>query len=168
MQHLFTDKPGVDGVIHVVCHGHISLRTEEMENIKQQGIGTLQQFAEYQRQQEVAELEEVLRYIEQSYTKQQKPKWMLVAVAKYDLYSNQAQEMSEYYSNTSHSDFVSLLQKHSGQVGTNNFRWEAVPVCTYLDAFTYDSGTIKPQLTEPERDHFLTSFVKKLESYCGK
>ena len=168
LQHLFTDKPGVDGVIHVACHGYTLLRKEEADSILQQGLGTLQQFTEYQRQQEISELEEVLRYIQRSYTKQQKPKWMLVAAAKYDLYSNQVQDVSQYYSNASHSDFVSLLQKYSAQVGTNNFRWEAVPVCTYLDAFAYGSEIVKPQLTEPERDYFLTGFVKKLENYCGK
>lgn len=48
---LFADKPGVDGVIHVVSYGYNTIRQEEMQQLfRERGIKDLDEFLRLQRQ----------------------------------------------------------------------------------------------------------------------
>jgi len=64
------------------------------------------------------------------------------------------------------------LSDYSAKIGQANFSWEALPVATDLDAFDWTNEgnvlSVRPQLTEPERDHYLAEFMTRLEQYCGK
>ena len=168
LDRVFTNKEPVDGVIHVVANGHASVREAATLEVLSDPIGLdLNRWLEERRQSELQDLEETLRFIKQSHRKHGgQPKWLLVAVAKLDLFYDKHAEAQLYYHADSNSPFVQMLNKATNELGTQNFRWNALPVCSYLDRYTWSGGTVSPQLTEPERDFFLTQFGAEIMRLC--
>ena len=91
---------------------------------------------------------------------------MIVAVTKTDLFYDDIAKVENYYSPHGQSEFRDALESLLKKVGTNNFRWDAAPVCAWLDDFIWNEKTRKTQLKPPQRDHLLAQFAKLMECYC--
>lgn len=167
LNQLFSDKKAVDGVVHVVANGFIEIReAAARQRLAQKGLDTLEKYREHQFKEELKDLNATCDLVRQSIRKHQKPTWMLVAVTKADLFYNDITSAQTYYSLGGNSTFVERLNQLQTQVGTDNFRWEALPVCSCLEDFEWNgenqASTLKPQ----QRDHFIARFAKYLEHYC--
>lgn len=169
LEELFSEAPGIDGIVHVVSNGFVEIREHDTPAVlREKGLGDLDAFLGHQRSEELRDLGEVLRHVERSCGKFGKPAWILVAVAKYDLYYDRegyADVIARYTG--CQSPFRQLVDEYQNRIGHNHLQWEAIPVATYLDAFAWPGGEFRPRLTEPERDHFLARFAAVLEHYCG-
>jgi GTPase SAR1 family protein len=165
---IFHDKKGVDGVIHVVCNGFVDLRDKTAREffIKDQKIDTIEKFQEMQLREELRDLDETCKILRHSIQKHQKPKWLLVAVTKIDLFYDKLDVVRAYYSPNGTSEFAERLKLLETQVGTDNFRWETVPVCAWLNDFEWNSEVAASVLKTDERDHYLAQFTQEMVEYC--
>ena len=163
----FLGKKGVDGVIHVVSNGFVELRSLPDRNVlvKETKLQTIEQFRQYQLNKELKDLDETCEIIRKSIHKHQKPKWLLVAVTKVDLFYDKLSEAREYYSSSGKSKFAKRLKELQIQVGTDNFRWETVPVCTWLKDFEWNNELQPSVLKVDQRDHLIANFVEEMAHY---
>jgi len=92
---------------------------------------------------------------------------MLVAATKADLYPDEIKEAESYYSPDGNSEFVELLRAFTGQVGSDNFRWAALPVCTHLTKFEWNTDTVKSAVEQAQRDAMLLNFGEALYNYSS-
>ena len=167
LDEIFLGKKGVDGVIHVVSNGFIEERSSVARSslIKDTGLKTIEQFRQHQIKAELVDLKETCEIIRQSIHKYQKPKWLLVAVTKVDLFYDKLDEAQEYYSPHGKSEFAKRLKELQIKVGTDNFRWETVPVCAWLKDFKWNNEKQSSVLKVEERDHFIANFADEMANY---
>jgi GTPase SAR1 family protein len=167
LDEIFLGKKGVDGVIHVVSNGFIEERSSEARNvlIKERNLQTVEDLRQYQLKRELQDLHETCEIVRKSIHKHQKPKWFLVAVTKVDLFYDKLDEARAYYSPNGKSKFARRLKELQIQVGTDNFRWKAVPVCAWLKDFQWNGETRKSVLKVDERDHFIADFADEMANY---
>ena len=164
---IFLGKKGVDGVIHVVANGFVQERSPVAQSllIKEENLKTIEQFRQYQLEKEFQDLHETCEIIRQSVHKHQKPKWLLVAVTKVDLFYDKLDVVREYYSPHGTSKFAKRLKELQVRVGTDNFRWETVPVCAWLNDFEWNNEKQSSVLKIDERDHFIANFAEEMANY---
>ena len=166
---LFGGKRKIHGVVHGVANGFITLRCQvAMAALKRDAhITTLEQYTQYQKRNELDDLGETCDKIRNALGKVRQPSWMIVAVTKIDLFYDEIAEVQRYYSPEGDSEFITRMRTLEKQVGTDNFRWEAVPVCSWLEDFQWNGEVQRPSLNPLRRDHFLAQLVELLESYCA-
>jgi len=166
---VFEAKHPVDGVIHVVSNGFISLRehTSQQVLISDLKVDTIDKLRQYFLEEELSDLEETLGYVRKSLRKSHKPTWLLVAVAKSDLFYDKIADAERYYSPTGSGPFAEKMQGFMNQVGSDNFDWEAVPVAAWLEDFGWGGETLPSQFKQEQRDHFVGQFAEVLEKNCG-
>ena len=165
---IFLDKNIVDGVIHVVCNGFVDVRNPTAKEflIKDQNLKTIEEFRQIQLREELRDLDETCKILRQSIQKHQKPKWLLIAVTKIDLFYDKLDIVRAYYSPSGSSRFTERLKLLETQVGTDNFRWETVPVCTWLNDFEWNGEKAISVLKTDQRDHYLAQFAEDMAEYC--
>lgn len=169
LSEVFETKRPVDGVIHVVSNGFISLREHASQQvlINDLKVDTIEKLRRYFLEEELSDLEETLGYVRKSLRKSHKPTWMVVAVAKSDLFYDKISDAERYYSPTGSGPFVQKMQSFINQVGSDNFGWEAVPVAAWLEDFEWGGETLPSQFRPELRDHFVGQFAEVLEKNCG-
>jgi hypothetical protein len=165
---IFQGKKAVDGVIHVVCNGFIDVRSQTAREffVKDQNLKTIEDFRQVQLREELRDLGETCEILRQSIQKHQKPKWLLIAVTKVDLFYDKLDVVRAYYSPNGSSEFAERLKILQTQVGTDNFRWGTVPVCAWLDDFEWNNEKVPSVLKPDQRDHYLTQFAEEMAEYC--
>lgn len=169
LEDLFNGKHTVDGIVHVVAYGFAEVRDEFAREalVKEGKLETLEQFLQQQKAAELADLEQTCDLIRNAKREIGKPKWMLVAATKVDLFQDSLDEVRRYYSPHGDSLFTSRLQKLMSQVGSDNFRWDARPVCSCIEDFTWNTETRNSTLNNEQRDAYVANFAKALEHFCG-
>lgn len=164
---IFDGKKGVDGIVFVAGNGLVSLRRNDaiQQNI-QAGLDSVEKWRAKNQEAELKYLREVAANIRASNNKSGKPKWMLVAATKADLLFDDLPNIERYYSPHCDSEFSKVLDDLVVALGTDNFDWEAVPVCSALDDFSWGNEVMQSRLDEAARDHYLSQFVDKLGEMC--
>jgi GTPase SAR1 family protein len=165
LDELFADNESSDinGVIHVVANGMSRLNSSSQEYRSGE---SLQDYQQKRLIEEVEDLRQICDLIRKSIRKSRQPSWLLVAVTKVDLYYDSIETARDRYSIQGQSDFSDQMKILSNQVGSDNFRWDALPFCGRLDDFILGNQTYSPQLREHQRDHYVAQFSKKLVSMC--
>lgn len=164
---IFHEERAVDGVVFVAGNGLVTLRRDDAvrQNIAS-GFDTICKWKLKNIQAELEYLKEVAAHIRNSSKKSRKPKWMIVAVTKLDLLFDNLSDVEEYYSPHGTSEFSEILNNLVVALGTDNFEWDAMPVCSALDDFSWGDEVVSSQLGEKERDHYLSQMVEKLGEMC--
>lgn len=164
---LFGGKHSVDGVVHVTCFGYVDLRERvAKDTIISQGLTSIPLYREQMMKDELTDLEHTCEDIRRSIRRNGRPKWMIVAVTKADLFSNNLEEAEQYYSPHGKGPFVDRLNLLQRQVGTDRFRWTALPVCSWLEDFIWNGETQKTNISVAQRDHLLATLVETMGNYC--
>ena len=166
---VFEAKQPIDGLIHVVSNGFVSQRSPAARQVlvRDQGLDTIEKLRRNSLDEELGDLDETLRLVRASWRKSRKPTWMIVAVAKTDLFFDRLADAEQYYSPHGSGPFVDKMQQFMTQIGTDNFRWEAVPVAAWLEEFEWNNETQTCQMLPDLRDHFIGHFAETLEKHCG-
>jgi len=166
---LFQRGKKIEGVVHVVANGFVEIRDEfARESLATTGkLKTIDQFIKFQRKAELEDLGQTCEVIRQSIARTRTPKWLIVAVTKVDLFQDGLDEAKRYYSPHGKSLFTQRLNQLQSQVGTDNFRWEAVPVCAWLTDFQWNGEVKKSTLNLEDRNKYLGQFAKELGRFCG-
>jgi GTPase SAR1 family protein len=158
------ENPAIDGVIHVVANGMSRLGNDFSQEFRRGS--SLQAYQQDRLIEEVEDLRQICELVRKSIRKNRQPSWLLVAVTKVDLYYDSIETARDRYSIQGQSDFSDQIKILSNQVGSDNFRWDALPFCGRLDDFILGSQTYSPQLREHQRDHYIAQFSKKLVAMC--
>lgn len=160
------ENPAIDGVIHVVANGMSRTGTSFTQEYRMNPNLSLQAHQQAQFVEEVEDLRQICELMRKSIRKNRQPSWLLVAVTKVDLYYDSIETARDRYSTQGQSEFSDQIRILSNQVGSDNFRWDALPFCGRLDDFILGVQPYKPQLREHQRDHYIAQFSKKLVSMC--
>lgn len=165
---LMTDEDTVDGIIHVVANGFTTTRSDIARGSLQRdyGANSIEEYRRHQLEAELGDLKETCNFIQASHLRHHRPKWLVVAVAKLDLYYDNLGEARLYYSPFGTSDFSKMLNELRNDVGRSFFRWDAAPVCAWLENFSWNNATVECGLLPAQRDHFVAGFIKKIQSFC--
>ena len=168
LDQLFRGRDTVQGVVHVVSYGYASSRIDDVSQTmaKTLKLGTLTKYRKHQMELELEDLDQTCESIRASHRKCRAPAWLLIAVDKIDLYHDRLPKAREYYSSTSDSPFTERLRMLAGQVGSDNFRWEVVPVCGVLEEFTWNNKTETSKIDLATRDAYRAQFLEVIKSYC--
>lgn len=167
---LFNPKNPVHGVIHVVADGFTEIRGQySPEVVAEMGkLTSVEQFRNRQKRLELEDLDETCEAIRAAIRRAKEPSWMIVAVTKIDLYYSEMVAARNYYSPSSKGAFAKRLRRLQSQVGSDNFRWTAVPVCAELKDFSWNGQVVSSTLDERTRDEYIQDFSNTLERYCGR
>lgn len=166
---LFAKRKAVIGVVHVVANGFVDVYQNVSREtlINDRKLSTIEKFTKFQRKEEIKDLDKTLEMIRRSMRENRRPTWMMIAVTKIDLYADELDEAERYYSPHSQSSFSDRMKELQSQVGSDNFRWETVPVCSWLENFDWNGETRASTIETEERDAYLAQFAGKIESYNG-
>lgn len=168
LRDLFGSKKQVDGVIHVVANGFIDIRDDDAKRVllEDNDLNTIQRFRDHQLQRELVDLDATCNVIRSAFQHHDRPNWLIVAATKVDLFHEELDQAKAYYSPTADSPFADRLRKLEQQLGTDHFRWEAIPVCSWTENFTWNRKVRHTRLNQAQRNYFLNHFTKQLEDYC--
>jgi len=165
---IFEDD-SVDGVVHVVGNGFIDIRGGAQARkvlVEDIGLSTLDSFRDYHRADELVDLRNTCALVRRAVRKHRRPKWLVVAVTKTDLFYKDVASAEERYSPHGHGDFVETLHELRKDVGRDNFQWASAPVCSWLEDFDWNGDIAESTLKPHQRDHYIAG-LELLESYCG-
>lgn len=164
LDELFDGELPVDGVIYVVANGFSEIRPDSSKQFAR--TRTLQEYREAIFQEEIEDLGEICERIRKSLRQTGKPTWLLIAVNKIDLYYDSIDEAKDRYSSMN-TPFTERIRRLSDQVGSDNFSWEVLPVCSKLDDFSSDNNISRSQFRESDREFYIDQFAKKLVKLCN-
>ncbi|SMX40217.1 hypothetical protein [Octadecabacter ascidiaceicola] len=166
-ENIFGEKTAVDGIVFVAASGLVSLRDERaMRLMIEKGINTTEKWRDLNRQTELEELSQICTLLRTLKMKARKPKWLLVAATKIDLDYHNIELVKDYYSPSGSGPFPTRLNELLAQLGSDNFEWDSVPVCSQLDDFEWGGQRISPNLNEAQRDHYLAQMLQKMGELC--
>lgn len=165
---IFKGSKPVQGVVHVVANGFATIRNEVAAQvlIQDNKINTIAKFRAHQLARELEDLEETCQAIRDAHRKNHSPAWMVVAVDKVDLYQADVLEARAYYSLEGDSPFADRLRRLLSQVGTDFFRIQAIPVCTWREDFVWHKQTANSGVSQDIRNAYLAQFVDELKNFC--
>ena len=163
---LSPEKP-VDGVMFVVGNGFITLRDERAKQVNiERGYDTIDKWRKLQIEAELRDLRETLGLMRAAQAKSRKPKWMMVCVTKVDLMQDELTEIEAYYSPHGDSEFSQEINTFTDQVGSDNFEWDAAPVCSILEPFEWGEDVRDSNLDAAARDHYISQMVDRVGEMC--
>lgn len=138
------------GVIYVADWGYTDVRDESVrrDQIDREGIDTLEKVRQSNLTAEVADFNEVTLRIRESIARCGKPVWLLIVVNKADLFFDRMDEAQAYYHPQLESAFTAPLRRLIEHVGNNNLRCNAVPVCSWLEDFSWNNETEQSKMGE--------------------
>jgi hypothetical protein len=157
------------GVVHLVSFGYATVRNEDAIRgmVKDLKLTSITKLCKYQIEREREDMVETCKAICDSHRKFHAPNWLILAVDKIDLYYDRLGDARVLYSRPEESGFVSILRELTGRVGSDFFRWEVAPICGCLEPFTWNNKVEEPQITQEDRDAFLSQFLDLLRTYCS-
>jgi len=166
LDEMLLSKRPVDGVIHVVCNGFAEPIPEGDPSHTKTISHNLEHLRHSCLHDEQGDLSETLTLLRRSWKKHHHPFWMLVALAKIDLFQDRLTEAAYRYAPGGESNFLDQMREFEGRVGSDNFNWQVQPVCSWLETFHYGDSKITPQIDMAQRDHYLATFASLMERLC--
>lgn len=144
----FNSNKNLEGVIHVVDWGFACERDSVIieKRIKEQGIDTIEKWRAFNLDLELKEFIQLCTRIRETHSRCGRPKWLLVAVNKCDLFMNQLNLAEEYYHPESNSPFSDAFRDLQSHIGKNNIHCSALPVSSWDKDFQWNGETIKSQV----------------------
>lgn len=153
-----------NGIIHVVANGFASIRKRPSQNaLIRKGLVSVADFREHQKEQELADLEKTIsEVIYPCHWEGGFPEWLMVVATKADLYPSEIAVAENYYSPDGEGRFVGRMNELQEELGTRYFRWQAKPVCSWLENFQWNQETVESKIYEAQRNQMLLQLVQSL------
>jgi hypothetical protein len=165
----FQDNTSLEGVVHVVDFGYVAPRDPMVTQtlIERDKLSTVELLRERNLKLEVADLREVLSNIRKSHLQTKRPKWLLVAVNKVDLYSAGRGQALKHYHPLGETEFSQALRALQLDLGAQNLAIYVSPVCAHETDFAWNKEVVASSLQPQEQTAILRDFVKTLIAICA-
>ncbi|MEQ7848896.1 hypothetical protein [Nocardioides kribbensis] len=153
LDEVFHDDP-VDGVLHVVAHGHATGRRP---------AGTSGAAQVTREQQLAAELEDwtvTAHRIAAMAVRRSRPTWLVVVVTKVDLFADDVEEVVRSYSPGSGTPFGDRLDDLRSLAGAANLSVDVLPACSHLEDL---DGAVSTE----QRDRYLQALEARMAQLSG-
>ena len=159
LDEVFHDEP-VDGVLHVVAHGHATGRRR---------AGTTGPAAVTREQQLAAELEDwtvTSHRIAAMAVRREHPTWLVVVVTKVDLYPGEVDEVVRSYSPGSGTPFGDRLDELRALAGAAKLSIDVLPACSHLGESGPEAAG-GPEVSPRQRDAYLEALSARMAQLSG-
>jgi hypothetical protein len=151
LDEVFHDDP-VDGVLHVVAHGHATGRRT---------AGTTGPAVVDREAQLAAELEDwtvTAHRIAAMAVRRAHPTWLVVVVTKVDLYADRVDDVVRSYSPGSGTPFGDRLDELRALAGAAKLSIDVLPACSHIDG-----DAVSPK----QRDAYLAALETRMAQLSG-
>ena len=129
----FSSHDDLDGVVYVVDWGFTQVRDTVVERkMIEDGIDSIAKIRQFNLDREVEDFAIICSKIKENFARCRRPKWLLIAVNKADLFMEDLDQAKKYYHPTSVSQFTTLLGDLQDSVGSQNLRCGSVPVSSSI------------------------------------
>lgn len=155
----------VVGVVHVVANGFRSRREDGAEPAT--AALSLDELVEHHRREEQAELDETLTHLKMAIAAHRRPRWLVLALAKSDLYLPELPELRAAHGPGGSSPAARSIDALREFVGTGGLRWEALPVATWLEDYRWRDEVRPTTMTPAQRDELLAGFRERISALVG-
>lgn len=155
----------VVGVVHVVANGFRSRRDDGAETATD--APSLDELLAQHRAEEQAELEETLTHLKMAIAAHRRPRWLVLALAKSDLYAGEVPELRRTHAPGGSAPAARSIDALRAFVGTGSLRWEAVPVATWLEDYRWGEEVRRSELDARARDELLRGFRERIAALVG-
>ncbi|MFC0679534.1 hypothetical protein ACFFGH_16980 [Lysobacter korlensis] len=161
---VYTNNTSLEGVIHVVDWGYSAPRTPAVlaSLVNKDGIRTIDQLREYNLRIELDSLKFELANIRRLFYSKRRPKWLVIAVNKVDLFYNDADRSLVYYHKDGEGLFASALKSLETDLGASHLRIETIQVCASEENFEYNGHKVASCLERGQKDKILRDFVNSV------
>lgn len=160
----FIQSNSLEGVIHVVDYGYVKPRDSVVAEtlIRDDGIDTVEKLRKTNLDFEIDQLKTLLTDIKRSYHTQRRPKWIIIAVNKVDLFPDNRTDALQYYHPEGGSAFGNILKKFSQEVGASNIEIYIMQCAAYEQDFKWNNEIVRSLLERQEQNKILAEFTKSM------
>lgn len=154
----------LEGMIYVVDWGFTDLRSKHIEQklVDQGKFETLEQIRNYHLKQELIDFSKVVEQLKLTLSNKKGPKWLMIAVTKFDLFNDNELDARLYYEDKQ-GEFYSILNDLITSVGEQNFKIRISFVSAQIEDFQWNGVIHKPKLTSSAaHKELLINFINDL------
>ena len=153
----------LDGIIYVCDWGFTDVRHESIKTHQSADKETIKEIRNHNLMLELTDFKEFCNRVSEVYSVNQRPKWLLIASTKADLYYDDLTSAQNYYHPKGNSEFGQAAKELMEFVGQNNFKIAAEPFCSQLKDFNWNNQLIKSDIGGTENQMHLTrNFIEKI------
>jgi archaellum biogenesis ATPase FlaH len=182
-----SEKTDLEGIIHVVDFGYNKIRNvgglskdvNQKKLIEQLGIDTITKLRNYNLRNEIQYIRTLVHQIKFA---KKKPKWVLIAINKADLFIDELDIARKYYD---HNDptmfssdlfplladefdneltFKSVIKDLSNYLGEGNVNINYLPVFTAHENYEFNADVVKSQVNDAShRNYMMRLFLENLK-----
>jgi len=155
-----------EGIVHVVSFGYHTERTPAAkQGLVEEGIDTIQKYRDSSLEAELDDLDHLEQLLHRLHDEFHRPRWLIVAATKADLYADRIGDAEQYYDPAGSSNFVQRMKRMCQDLGERYFYWEACAVCSFLEDFDFNDQTEPTTLKVSQRDQMVNRFLQFLEGH---
>lgn len=138
---------GLDGVIHVVNWGYVTIRDKAVQmQMLQDGCDTIEKYRELQLKREIEDFKLMVDRIKLSIASGRGPKWLVLAVNKIDLFESELEQARQHYHPLCKGAFSEVVDDLYQSVGQQNIQVECLPVCAMPESFNWGEHINSPEI----------------------
>ncbi|QDZ06992.1 hypothetical protein FPZ24_05450 [Sphingomonas panacisoli] len=158
----FTFSDSLEGVIHVVDWGFVAPRDPAiaLARINDDDLDTIEKLREANLAFELRQLDILLNDLRRSFHRAFRPKWLVVAVNKVDLFSDRRNESLAYYHPSGSSPFSQALRNFQNEIGADNLSIYIMQVSAYEVDFSWNNELAQSALKRQEQNGLLLDFMR--------
>lgn len=151
----------LEGIIHVVDFGHLIPR--DPVQIRQSIDQFESQFESLQQHnllRETNSIKSLTDTLIKTQHKHKRPKWIIIAVNKIDLFEDSLLDALKFYHPQGGSPFGEALRELQHRVGSNAIEIYVVPCCAHEIDLTWGQVTIQSKLPRQKQKEYLEQFIE--------
>lgn len=158
----YAKRSALEGIIHVVDWGYSVPRDPVVLQswVEQDGVVTIEQLRTQNLQTELDALKLELGNVRKLHHQEKRPKWLVVAVNKVDLFFDQLPSALKYYHPDGGSPFSRALSELQKDLGTSNFAVYVMNVCAHEERMVFNGHIVESSLEKGKKDELLRNFSR--------
>lgn len=145
----------IAGVLHVVSNGYVAPRSGLARGILEDEYPTIEDLRRARLNEEVDDLRNTLRALEEHWRRVKRPFWFLLVLGKTDLWMRTQREVFDYYLKS--SSFADELSAFRTRIGVLNLDLRFAVAATVHEDFiwTADQARVESALPTEQRDAYI-------------
>ena len=173
LDRVFRSREFLDCWIHVVSNGYTKPHDETACRllVRDFGVDTIEKLRKVRMEEELENLRQTADVVRRAVRCRRRhrgtpPLRAIVAATKADLWADKAEEAADYYSPHADTPFAEMLRTLQRQMGEDFFQWTALPVCSTLDAFVWNSVSVGCKLSQPDHNRraMINNMLEQIET----